>query len=51
MDEDNYYFFSKKTKYTKRFHKNSSDYNEDLLNNQVNKCTRLIIKEKEENEC
>ena len=29
--------------YTKRFYKNPSDYNKDLLNNQANKCTKLII--------
>ena len=33
----------KTTKYTKRFYKNPSDYNKDLLNNQANECTRLII--------
>ena len=37
----------KRTKYTKRFCENPSDYNKDLLNNQANKCTRLIIQAKE----
>ena len=37
----------RRTKYTKRFYKNSSDYNKDLLNNQANECTRLIIQAKE----
>ena len=36
----------KRTKYTKRFYKNPTDYNKDLLNNQANKCTRLIIQAK-----
>ena len=34
-------------KYTKRFYKNPTDYNKDLLNNQANECTRLIIQAKE----
>ena len=38
--------FKKRTKYTKRFYKNPSEYNKDLLNNQVNECTRLIIQAK-----
>ena len=37
----------KRTKYTKRFYKNLSDYNKDLLNNQANECTRLIAQAKE----
>ena len=37
----------KRTKYTKKFYKNPSDYNKDLLNNQANECTRLIIQAKE----
>ena len=37
----------KRTKYTKRFYKNLSDYNKDLLNNQANESTRLIIQAKE----
>ena len=37
----------KRTNYTKRFYKNSSDYNKDLLNNQAHECTRLIIQAKE----
>ena len=37
----------KRTKYTKRFYKNSTDYNKDLLNNQANECRRLIIQAKE----
>ena len=48
MDELISYFFSvKRTKYTKRFYKNPSDYNKDLLNNQANECTKLIIQVKE----
>ena len=48
MDELIFYSFSKKrTKYTKRFYKNPSGYNKDLLNNQANECTKLIIQEKE----
>ena len=47
MDEFIYFFSEKKMKYTKRFYKNPSDYNKDLLNNQANKCTRLIMKAKE----
>ena len=46
MDELIYYFFSKK-KNTKRFYKNPTDYDEDLLNNQANECTRLIVQAKE----
>ena len=37
----------KRTKYAKRFYKNPSDYNKDLLNNQANECTRFIIQAKE----
>ena len=37
----------KRTKYTEGFYKNPSDYNKDLLNNQPNECTRLIIQTKE----
>ena len=37
----------RRTKYTKRFDENPSDYNKDLLNNQVNECTRFIIQAKE----
>ena len=48
MNELNFYSFSKKrTKYTKRFYENPSVYNKDLLNNQANECTKLIIQEKE----
>ena len=45
----NSFIFSlkKRTKYTKRFYKNLSDYNKDLLNNQANECTRLIAQAKE----
>ena len=32
--------------YTKRLYKNPTDYNKDLLNNQANECTRLIIQAK-----
>ena len=39
----------KRTKYSKRFNKNPSDYNKNLLNNQANKCTKLIIQAKEKN--
>ena len=43
------YIFSekKKTKYTKKLYKNPSDCNKDLLNNQANGSTRLIIQAKE----
>ena len=37
----------KRTKYTKRFYKNPSDYNKDLLNNQANEFKKLIIHAKE----
>ena len=37
----------KRTKYTRIFYKNPTDYNKDLLNNQANECTRLIIQAKE----
>ena len=37
----------KRTKYTKRFYKNPSDYNKDLLNNQADECKMLIIQAKE----
>ena len=37
----------KRTKYTKRFDKNPTDYDKGLLNNQANECTRLIIQAKE----
>ena len=37
----------KRTKYTKRFYKHPTDFNKDLLNNQANKCTGLIIQAKE----
>ena len=37
----------KRTNYTKKFYKNPSDYNKDLLNNQENECSRLIIQAKE----
>ena len=37
----------KRTKYTKRFHKNPSRYNKELLNNEANECRRLIIQAKE----
>ena len=37
----------KKAKYTKRFYKNPSNFNKDLLNNQSNECTTLIIQAKE----
>ena len=47
MDELIISSLKKRTKYTKRFYKNPSDYNNDLLNNQVNECTRLIIQAKE----
>ena len=33
-------------KHTKRFYKNPSDYNKDLINNQANERTRLIIQAK-----
>ena len=33
-------------KYTEKFYKNPSDYDKDLLKNQANECTRLIIKAK-----
>ena len=36
-------FLKKRTKYTKRFYKNPSDYNKDLLNKQANEPTKLII--------
>ena len=39
----------KRTKYSKRFYKNPSDYNKNLLNNQANRCTKLIIQAKEKN--
>ena len=42
-----YIFSEKKTKYTKRFYENPSDCNKDLLNNQANGSTRLIIQAKE----
>ena len=41
------FLLERRTKYTKRFYKNPSDYNKDLLNNQVNECTRLVIQAKE----
>ena len=41
--------FKKRTNYTKRFYKNPSEYNKDLLNNQANECTRLIIQAKKTN--
>ena len=47
MDELIYYFLKKRTKYTKNFDENPSDYNKDLLNNQANECMRLIIQAKE----
>ena len=37
------YSLKKRTKYTKRFYKNPSDCNKDLLNKKENKCTKLII--------
>ena len=37
----------KRTKYTKIFYKNPTDYNKDLLNNQANKCTKIIIQAKD----
>ena len=36
----------KRTKYTKKFDENASDYNKDVLNNQANECTRRIIQAK-----
>ena len=39
-------FLKKRTKYTKRFYKNTTDYNKDLLNNQANECARLNIQAK-----
>ena len=33
----------KRTEYTKRFYKNPSDYNKNLLNDQAKGCTKLII--------
>ena len=49
MDELIYYFFPEKkiTKHTKRFDEKSTDDNKDILNNQANKCTGLIIQAKE----
>ena len=49
MDELIYYFFpeKKRTKHTKRFIKKSTDDNKDILNNQANKFTGLIIQAKE----
>ena len=36
----------KRTKYTKRFYKNTTDFNKDLLNNPANECARLNIQAK-----
>ena len=49
MDELIYYFFpeKKRTKHTKRFDEKSTDDNKDILNNQANKFTGLIIQAKE----
>ena len=48
MDELIYYLFSEiRTKYTKRFYKNLWGYNQVLLSNQANECTRIITQTKE----
>ena len=48
MEELIYYFLSeKRTKCTKSFYKNPSDYNKDLSDNHATECTRLIILTKE----
>ena len=41
----------KRTKYPKRFYKNPSNYNKDLLNNQANEWTRLITQAKKKTYC
>ena len=40
-------FWKKRKKYTKRFFKNPTDFNKDLLNHQANECTMLIFQAKE----
>ena len=49
MGELNYYFLSgKRKKYVKRFYDDPSDYNKDLLNDEANESTKLVVQVKEQ---
>ena len=48
MGELSYFLSGKRKKHTKRFYDDPSDYNKDLLNDEVNKSTKLIVQAKEQ---